>query len=153
MKPIKDGSTENVRAFMETFFEAYANDAKDKLTYIVEDPKHQNGLNKTMGFVSLKNTEIFEGKKANEKIVRTEVVLAEPKTGIEFTSTYILVLAEKEMRYTVLLINNKQYIDELKDKKKADAEKELDMEGEKDNQEQDSDDESNQTDGKGTGNE
>ena len=153
LKPIKDGSAENVRAFMETFFEAYANDAKDKLTYIVEDPKHQSGLNKTMGFVSLKNTEIFEGKKANEKIVRTEVVLAEPKTGIEFTSTYILVLAEKEMRYTVLLINNKQYIDELKDKKKADAEKELDMEGEKGNQEQDGDDESNQTDGKGTGNE
>ncbi|PID03793.1 hypothetical protein CSV67_03905 [Sporosarcina sp. P2] len=153
LKPIKDGSTQNVRAFMETFFEAYTNDAKDKLTYIIEDPKHQNGLNKTMDFVSLKNIEIFEGKKENEKIVRTEVVLAEPKTGIEFTSTYILVLTEKEMRYTVLFINNKQYIDELKDKKKVDEEKELDKEGKKDNQEQDSKGETNQSDGKGTGNE
>lgn len=150
LKPIKDGSTQNVRAFMETFFEAYANDTKDKLTYIVEDPKHQNGLNKTMSFVSLKNTEIFEGKKANEKIVRTEVVLAEPKTGIEFTSTYILVLAEKEMRYTVVFVNNKQYIDELKDKKKADAEKE---DSENDNQEPDNKDKTNQSDVKGTGNE
>ncbi len=71
-----------------------------------------------MDFVSLKNTEIFEGKRANEKVVRTEVVLAEPETGIEFTSTYLLVLVEKEMRYTVLFVNNKQYIDELKKKKK-----------------------------------
>ncbi|QUW20894.1 conjugal transfer protein [Sporosarcina sp. Marseille-Q4063] len=133
LKPIKDGSTQNVRAFMETFFEAYANDSKDKLTYIVEDPQHQNGLNQTMSFVGLKNTEIFEGKKANEKIVKTDVVLAEPKTGIEFTSTYILVLAEREMRYTVLFVNNKQYIDELKDKEIANVEKEMDMEGEKDN--------------------
>lgn len=133
LKPIKDGSTQNVRAFMETFFEAYANDSKDKLTYIVEDPQHQNGLNQSMSFVGLKNTELFEGKKANEKIVKTDVVLAEPKTGIEFTSTYILVLAEREMRYTVLFINNKQYIDELKDKEIANVEKEMDMEGEKDN--------------------
>ena len=63
-KAISDGSTQNIKAFMETFFEAYANDSKDKLTYIVEDPKHQNGLNQTMGFVRLKNTEIFEGKKS-----------------------------------------------------------------------------------------
>ncbi|MBO1912726.1 conjugal transfer protein, partial [Microvirga sp. 3-52] len=135
LKPIKDGSTQNVRAFMETFFEAYANDSRDKLTYIIDDPQHQNGLNQTMSFVGLKNTEIFEGKKANEKIVKTDVVLAEPKTGIEFTSTYILVLAEREMRYTVLFVNNKQYIDELKDKEIANVEKEMDMEGEKDNQE------------------
>ncbi|PIC69035.1 hypothetical protein CSV77_15820 [Sporosarcina sp. P16b] len=139
LKPINDGSMQNIRAFLETFFEAYANDAKDKLTYIVEDPKHQNGLNKTMDFVSLKNTEIFEGKKVSEKIVRTEVVLAEPNTGIEFISTYILVLAEKEMRYTVLFINNKQYIDELKDKKKAEAEIEKGMEVEEDNHDAESD--------------
>ena len=31
---------------------------------------------------------------------------------------YILVLVEKERRYTVLFINNKSYIDELKNKKK-----------------------------------
>ena len=118
LKSISDGSTQNIKAFLDTFFEAYSTDSKDKLTYIVEDPKHQNGLNQTMNFVRLKNTEIFEGKRANEKVVRTEVVLAEPETGIEFTSTYLLVLVEKEGRYTVLFINNKSYIDELKNKKK-----------------------------------
>jgi len=138
---------------METFFEAYANDAKDKLTYIVEDPKHQNGLNKTMDFVSLKNTDVFEGKTVSEKIVRTEVVLAEPNTGIEFISTYILVLVENEMRYTVLFINNKQYIDELKDKKKAEAEIEKGMEVEEDNQDQNHDAESGQVDKNDTENE
>jgi len=153
LKPINDGSMQNIRAFLETFFEAYANDAKDKLTYIVEDPKHQNGLNKTMDFVSLKNTEIFEGKKVSEKIVRTEVVLAEPNTGIEFISTYILVLVEKEMRYTVLFINNKQYIDELKDKKRAEAEIEKGMEVEEDNQDQNHDAESDQVDKNDTENE
>ncbi|WP_186668742.1 conjugal transfer protein [Sporosarcina sp. BP05] len=153
LKPINNGSMQNIRAFMETFFEAYANDAKDKLTYIVEDPKHQNGLNKTMDFVSLKNTEVFEGKKVSEKIVRTEVVLAEPNTGIEFISTYILVLVEKEMRYTVLFINNKQYIDELKDKKKAEAEIEKAIEVEEDNQDQNHDAESDQVDKNDTENE
>lgn len=118
LKTITDGSTQNVKAFLATFFEAYSNDSKDKLIYIIEDPKHQNGLNQTMNFVGLKNTEIFEGKKVDEKVVRTEVILADPETGIEFTSTYTLVLAEKERRYTVLFVNNKSYIDELKNKKK-----------------------------------
>lgn len=122
LKSVADGSTQNIRAFLETFFEAYANDAKDKLTYIVEDPQHQNGLNQTMDFVRLKNTEIFEGKRANEKVIRTEVVLAEPETGIEFNSTYLLVVEEKEMRYTVILVNDKKYIDDLKQKKKVDDE-------------------------------
>ena len=118
LKSVADGSTQNIKAFLETFFEAYANDSKDKLTYIVEDPQHQNGLNQTMDFVRLKNTEIFEGKRANEKVIRTEVVLADPETGIEFNSTYLLVVEEKEMRYTVLLVNDKKYIDDLKQKKK-----------------------------------
>lgn len=118
LKTVTDGSTQNVKAFLETFFEAYSNDSKDKLTYIVEDPKHQNGLNQTVSFVRLKNTEIFEGKNATEKVVRTEVILADPETGIEFTSSYTLVLAEKEGRYTVLFVNNKSYIEELKNKKK-----------------------------------
>ncbi|MCM3638270.1 conjugal transfer protein [Sporosarcina luteola] len=117
LKSVTDGSTQNIKAFLDTFFEAFSTDSKDKLTYLVEDPKHQNGLNQTMNFVRLKNTEIFEGKKAEEKVVRTEVILAEPDTGIEFTSSYLLVLAEKEGRYTVLYINNKSYIDELKNKK------------------------------------
>ncbi|MFS0689021.1 conjugal transfer protein [Sporosarcina sp. 179-K 8C2 HS] len=115
LKSVTDGSTQNIKAFLDTFFEAYSTDSKDKLTYIVEDPKHQNGLNQTMNFVRLNNTEIFTGKKAEEKVIRTEVILAEPDTGIEFTSSYLLVLAEKEGRYTVLSINNKSYIDELKD--------------------------------------
>jgi len=122
LKSVADGSTQNIKAFLETFFEAYANDSKDKLTYIVEDPQHQNGLNQTMDFVRLKSTEIFEGKRANEKVIRTEVVLAEPETGIEFNSTYFLVVEEKEMRYTVLLVNDKKYIDDLKQKKKVDEE-------------------------------
>jgi hypothetical protein len=117
LKSVTDGSTQNIKAFLDTFFEAFSTDSKDKLTYIVEDLKHQNGLSQTMHFVRLKNMEIFEGKKAEEKVVRTEVILAEPDTGIEFTSSYLLVLAEKEGRYTVLHINNKSYIDELKNKK------------------------------------
>lgn len=128
LKSVADGSTQNIKAFLETFFEAYANDSKDKLTYIVEDPQHQNGLNQTMDFVRLKNTEIFEGKRANEKVIRTEVVLAEPETGIEFNSTYLLVVEEKEMRYTVLLVNDKKYIDDLKQKKKVDDESQGDFE-------------------------
>jgi len=122
LKSVADGSTKNIKAFLETFFEAYANDSKDKLTYIVEDPQHQNGLNQTMDFVRLKSTEIFEGKRANEKVIRTEVVLAEPETGVEFNSTYLLVVEEKEMRYTVLLVNDKKYIDDLKQKKKVEDE-------------------------------
>ncbi|MFS0574968.1 conjugal transfer protein [Sporosarcina sp. 179-K 3D1 HS] len=120
LKSITDGSTQNIKAFLDTFFEAYSTDSKDKLTYIVDDPKHQSGLNQTMNFVRVKNMELFEGKRVNEKVVRTEVILAEPETGIEFTSTYLLVLVEKEGRYTVLFINNKSYIDELKNKKLED---------------------------------
>ncbi|MFC5591699.1 conjugal transfer protein [Sporosarcina soli] len=118
LKTATSVSNQNINAFLETFFEAYANDPKDKLTYIVTDPIHQSGLSKTMDFVRLKNTEIFEGKSINENVVQTEVVLADPETGIEFASSYVLVLLEQDKRYTVLHINNKKYIDELKNKQK-----------------------------------
>ena len=121
LKTASSVSNQNINAFLETFFEAYANDPKDKLTYIVADPKHQNGLSQTMDFVRLKNTEIFEGKSVNETIVQTEVVLADPDTGIEFATSYVLVLLEKDKRYTVLHINNKKYIDELKNKQKEES--------------------------------
>ncbi|KRG13883.1 hypothetical protein ACA30_13155 [Virgibacillus soli] len=116
LRSVTGNQSTSVRQFLDTFFESYANDSKEKLSYLMDDKTHQNGLNKTMEFVTVKNANIFEGKTDKEKVISANVVYVEPDTGIEFTSHYLLVLLEKEDRFVVKHINNKKYIDDLLNK-------------------------------------
>lgn len=113
LRTVVGNQTNAVKDFLNTFFEAYANDSREKLSYLFEDERRQSGLNKTMQFNSVKNVTVFEGKNEKEKIVSTTVIFAEPDTGIEYSSYYQIVFAEQQDRFVVKHLNSKKYIDEL----------------------------------------
>ncbi len=108
MKMLSDTKTaENIRAFLDTFFDSYAEDTEDKLSYMLEDKVNKTGLNGSMKFVEIKDSEVFEGKKENEFSAIAEVVFEEPDFNTKFKSNYELTLKEKDGRYIVTKIRNK----------------------------------------------
>ncbi|WP_042353663.1 conjugal transfer protein [Bacillus rubiinfantis] len=113
LRTVVGNQINGVKDFLNTFFEAYANDSREKLSYLFEDEHRQSGLNKTMQFDSIKNVTVFEGKNEKEKVVSATVIFAEPDTGIEYSSYYQIVLAERQDRFVVKHLNSKKYIDEL----------------------------------------
>lgn len=114
LKDATEADKNQIQSFLNTFFVAYASDSKDKLVYFFENPASVEGLNKTMEFVQLNDVSIFEGKKEDEKVLKVNVELKATETGIKFTSDYTLVVKEAEQGYVVKSINDKTYLDELK---------------------------------------
>ncbi|MDO3681821.1 conjugal transfer protein [Paenibacillus ehimensis] len=82
---------QNVRNFLATFFSSYAADPKDKLGYLLSDPKHQHGLNGTLQFVSVTSAEIYQ-----EGSTKTKPATSEPTeaTGSSSTGTATTVTNE-----------------------------------------------------------
>ena len=115
---------DEIKQFLITFFESYANDPKEKLSYFIEDKTYQVGLNQSMEFVEVKDVTVYEGKTDEEKVVEATVIFAEPDTSIPFSSYYTIVIGQKEDRFVVKHINNKRYIDELL-KRKDESEKDV----------------------------
>lgn len=108
-----------VHEFLNTLFDAYANDSKEKLTYFIKDDKYVHGLKNTMEFVEVKGVKVYESYgKENEVIALADVTFAEIETKIPFTSTYTLVIEKREEGYVVNRINDKRYLDAVKNKKK-----------------------------------
>lgn len=122
-----------VQEFLNTFFDAYANDSKEKLAYFIKDEKYVHGLNQTMEFVEVKGIKVYESYGKEDEIIATaDVTFAEIETKIPFTSTYTLVIEKREEGYVVSRINDKRYIDAVKNKKiKALEELESESEGKK----------------------
>lgn len=117
LKSVIGPEADVVKQFLLTFFESYANDPKEKLSYFIEDKGHQIGLNQSMKFVEVKDVAVYEGKTDAEKVVEAMVVFAEPDTLIQFSSHYTIVVEQKEDRFVVKHINDKRYIDGLLKKK------------------------------------
>ena len=136
LRTVVGNQTNGVKDFLNTFFEAYANDSSEKLSYLFEDERRQSGLNKTMQYDSVKNVTVFEGKNEKEKIVSATVIFAEPDTGIEYSSYYQIVLAERQDRFVVKYLNSKKYIDELLRAIKQSADETGGEKGKKDKQEE-----------------
>lgn len=116
--------TQVIEAFLNTFFDSYANDSKDKLLYFFEDSTDIQLLNKTMKYVSFNDLKVFEGKVEDEKILKMNVVLEEPTTKLQFTTGYTMVISNKANGYVVKGIDDTAYINETKEliKQKEQAE-------------------------------
>lgn len=117
-----DSENKEIEAFLETFFDSYANDPKEKLSYLFEDPENVSGLNQTMQFVKFEKMVAYKGKTDEEKVVTVDVIFKEPDTNIEFISPYTLIIKHTEQGYLVKYIDNKKYINDLKNSEKEDAE-------------------------------
>lgn len=110
--------TENIRLFLETFFTTFTEDTPEKIAYMLEDKKHARGLNKSMKFVEVKNSDIYEGATPDRFIVYSEVIMSEPQTGMEFLSTYNFILKKENNRYIVTALNDENAIRRVIDAKK-----------------------------------
>ncbi|MDN4081220.1 conjugal transfer protein [Paenibacillus polymyxa] len=97
----------NVRNFLDTFFSSYVSDPRDKLAYLLEDPKHPNGLNKTMDFVSVNTAQVYQGAAPKQYIVLANITLEDPKTKDRYNMNYRLYVIEKNSRYVVTTLDEK----------------------------------------------
>jgi len=138
LEEVKDSNVEeNIQAFLQTFFESYSQDSKDKLSYILLDEDYEYGLNKTLNFEDISDVKIYRGKSGKEFIVDVNVNFIEPNTEMKMTSNYMLVIAEEGTRYVVKHINNDNYIEDVLKQKDA-GEDDADSENQ-DNEEFDED--------------
>lgn len=138
---LSDGYAENnINAFMDTFFESYSKDSRDKLSYILEDKRHQYGLSGTMEYSSIKNTRIYVADDNNSRfIVNAEVILKEPTTKNEFMNKFLIVIKRKDQRYVVESLNDEKYVSEIIEKYIAEREETKDRSVEKEKQEENAD--------------
>lgn len=139
---IRESASElELDGFLNTFFETFSQDSKDKLSYILEDEGYEIGLGESYEFVEVSDAVFYEGKTAKEYIVDVDVVFREPNTGMEIMSNYMLVIKQSGSRYIVQSINNDEYILELLDKANSEEEEEGEEKDDKDDKEDESDNE------------
>jgi hypothetical protein len=96
---------QNISNFLNTFFESYAQDGKDKLSYILEDSKYQDGLQKSMNFVKVEESTVYEGKNKDQYIVDCKVQFADPVSESQFLTDYRLTVEQRGDHYVVTKIN------------------------------------------------
>ncbi|WP_188433511.1 conjugal transfer protein [Kroppenstedtia guangzhouensis] len=96
---------DNIRNFLDTFFSSYAEDPKDRLGYILEDPDHLNGLNHAMRFVEVRHSEVYEGEEEGQYVVVCGVVFEDPTSTAQFTTSYELVVEQKGKHFVVKSMN------------------------------------------------
>lgn len=96
---------QNIRNFLDTFFDSYAQDPADKLAYLLEDPEHPNGLNKRMSFISIKSSQIYQGDTPTSYIVFADALLEDPVSKDRFVTNYRLDVTQKDTRYVVSKID------------------------------------------------
>lgn len=102
LKTLNDSKeAQNIREFLNTFFVSFAEDSEDKLVYILEDPNYKNGLNQTMEFVEVTNSEVYEGGKENQFSVTCDVILSDPESEVQFKTNYKLTIRKDGDRFIV----------------------------------------------------
>ena len=104
-KPKDPFIVQNIGNFLNTFFGSYAQDGKDKLSYILEDKDHQNGLGNTMKFVEVTESNVFESGKKNEYIVDCVVIFQDPDSQSKIQTDYKLTVIKKDNQYIVTKLN------------------------------------------------
>ncbi|ALX47706.1 conjugal transfer protein [Lentibacillus amyloliquefaciens] len=107
-----NGEVENIEAFLETFFNSFVQDSEDQLSYMLTDKTHQSGLNGALNFKGVNSTEVYEGNKAGQYFVISEVMFEEPVTKMQMNSVYKLVVEKKDDHYVVSRLNAEQKIKE-----------------------------------------
>lgn len=132
LQVISDAYIENnINSFLTTFFASYSKDSKDKLSYILEDERHVNGLQGTMEFSKINESKIYEiDENHNRFLVDVTVEMVEPTTKYKFDNKYLVVIKRKDQRYVVESLNDEKYVYELVEKYLEQFEKEDDELGE-----------------------
>lgn len=132
LQVISDAYIENnINSFLTTFFASYSKDSKDKLSYILEDERHVNGLQGTMEFSKINESKIYEiDENHNRFLVDVTVEMVEPTTKYKFNNKYLVVIKRKDQRYVVESLNDEKYVYELVEKYLEQFEKEDDELGE-----------------------
>lgn len=132
LQVISDAYIENnINSFLTTFFASYSKDSKDKLSYILEDERHVNGLQGTMEFSKINESKIYEiDENHNRFLVDVTVEMVEPTTKYKFDNKYLVVIKRKDQRYVVESLNDEKYVYELAEKYLEQFEKEDDELGE-----------------------
>lgn len=132
LQVISDAYIENnINSFLTTFFASYSKDSKDKLSYILEDERHVNGLQGTMEFSKINESKIYEiDENHNRFLVDVTVEMVEPTTKYKFDNKYLVVIKRKDQRYVVESLNDEKYVYELVEKYLEQFEKEDDGLGE-----------------------
>lgn len=132
LQVISDAYIENnINSFLTTFFTSYSKDSKDKLSYILEDERHVNGLQGTMEFSKINESKIYEiDENHNRFLVDVTVEMVEPTTKYKFDNKYLVVIKRKDQRYVVESLNDEKYVYELVEKYLEQFEKEDDELGE-----------------------
>lgn len=101
---VVDGETErNLKNFLATFFQSYAADSADKLSYFLESDQEVKGLEGSVEFIEVTNSTVVQTSKGYD--VSAYVVMAEPKTETKFTVVYRLSVMEQGGRYVVTKLN------------------------------------------------
>ncbi|WP_193065432.1 conjugal transfer protein [Oceanobacillus oncorhynchi] len=102
----------NIKNFLPTFYESYAMDTQDKLSYVLDDPDVV-GLEETMNFVEVKSTEVYQGRYANEFIVANTVTFEEPTSQLTFDNDFLILVEKSSNRYIVKTLNAEPIVEEM----------------------------------------
>jgi len=124
LKSVTDTKTvDNITNFLSgTFFKNFTTESPDGLRYYLQDEFYKYGLNETVNYVNIGDTDVYEGK-GDDFIVRTNVTFTKMNELLQFNSTYLLVLVEVDDRYVVTHVNDETYIEEfLKGEEEAEDE-------------------------------
>src|SRR5699024_5010929 len=103
----------NVTAFLKTFFESYAEDSQDKLSYLVNEDNIQNGLNGIMNFGEIKEFEIYaiDRNEHDRLFVNPRVVYKDKEAdGVTYETNHLLVIKEEKGSYIVESIDDESYV-------------------------------------------
>lgn len=104
----------NVNSFLTTFFASYTKDSRDKLSYILEDERHVNGLKGTMEFSKINESKIYMIDENHDRfLVEVLAEMVEPTTKYKFDNKYLVVVKRKDQRYVVESLNDEKYAYEL----------------------------------------
>ncbi|MBD7939645.1 conjugal transfer protein [Cytobacillus sp. Sa5YUA1] len=106
LKPVSDNGVEqSVKDFLNTFFGSYAVDPIEKLSYVLEDPSVNSGLNGSLEFVEVKDSKVYLGKKDGQYQVNANVIFKDPESQSQFTTEYTLLVEQQGSRFTVMKLN------------------------------------------------
>ncbi|WP_305752607.1 conjugal transfer protein [Mammaliicoccus sciuri] len=89
-----------VKDFLNTFFEVYASESKDKIEYMLDNNVDVKTLNGNLKFSRIVDLETFKSNAGNETVVKTNVEFKDD-IGVTYTSTYHINLKAKDNRFIV----------------------------------------------------
>lgn len=98
------GNQQAITSFINTFFTSFAEDSNAKLSYMVADNAHIQGLQGSMKFVEIRDSEIKKDNKGTIQAFAT-VVLKDEKTGAQFNTDYSLTIQKQKDRLLVKELN------------------------------------------------